>query len=136
MSAPSHYSVIFLSSSDKYLFVLPLYYGFQYGSLVKLFLVVQLEVRFRDTKLPLLVYLHGGGFLIKSAFSLTYHAHFNVVVAEAGIWHYVHPKSTGVDDPLLNSRMESNLLRLGFVVAKKVGYFHQQECCVDAFLSG
>ena len=53
-----------------------------------------------------------------------------------GIWHYVHPKSTGVDDPLLNPRMEPNLLRLGFVVAKKVGYFHQQECCVDASLSG
>ena len=49
---------------------------------------------------------------------------------------YVHPKSKGVDDPLLNSRMEPNLLRLDFVVAKKVGYFHQQECCVDASLSG
>ncbi|CDP02969.1 unnamed protein product [Coffea canephora] len=52
------------------------------------------------------------------------------------IWHYVHPKSTGVDDPLLNHWMEPNLLRLDFVVVKKVGYFHQQECCVDAFLSG
>ncbi|CDP17008.1 unnamed protein product [Coffea canephora] len=85
MSAPSHSSVMFLSSSDKYLFVLPLYSGFQYGSLVKLFLVVQFEVRFGVTKLPLLVYLHGGGFLIKSAFSPTYHAHLNVVVAEAGV---------------------------------------------------
>ncbi|CDP16411.1 unnamed protein product [Coffea canephora] len=85
MSAPSHSSVMFLSSSNKYLFVLPLYSGFQNGSLVKLFLVVQLEVRFGDTKLPLLVYLHGGGFFIKFAFSPTYHAHLNVVVAEAGV---------------------------------------------------
>nr|XP_027086674.1 tuliposide A-converting enzyme 2, chloroplastic-like [Coffea arabica] len=144
------------------------------------------DATFGDTKLPLLVYLHGGGFLIKSAFSPTHHAHLNVVVAEAvkwvaphsngegpevwlrdyasfdrvffggdsaggnlahnmasrvkayvkDIWHYVHPKSTGIDDPLLNSRMKPNLLRLGFVVAKKVGHFHQQECCVDASLSG
>ncbi|CDP16040.1 unnamed protein product [Coffea canephora] len=85
ISATSHSSVIFLSSSGKYLFVLSWYSGFQYGSLVKLFLVVQLEVRFGDTKLPLFVYLHGGGFLIKSAFSPTYHAHLNVVVAEAGV---------------------------------------------------
>ena len=41
--------------------------------------------RFGDTKLPLLVYLHGGGFLIKSVFSPTYHVHINVVVAEAGV---------------------------------------------------
>ncbi|CDP16227.1 unnamed protein product [Coffea canephora] len=61
MSAPSHSSVMFLPSSGKYVFVLSLYSGFQYGSLVKLFLVVQLEVRFADTKLPLLVYLHDGG---------------------------------------------------------------------------
>ncbi|CDP16716.1 unnamed protein product [Coffea canephora] len=79
MSAPSHSSVMFLSSSDKYLFALSLYSGFQYSSLVKLFLVVQLEVRFGDTKFPFLVYLHGGGFFIKSAFSSTYHAHLNVV---------------------------------------------------------
>ncbi|CDO99635.1 unnamed protein product [Coffea canephora] len=87
MSAPSHSSVMFLSSSDKYLFILPLYFGFQYGSLVKLFLVVQLErnLMFGDTKLSLLVYLHGGGFLIKYAFSPTYHVYLNVVVAEVGV---------------------------------------------------
>nr|ABZ89192.1 putative protein [Coffea canephora] len=248
MSAPSHSSIMFFSFSSKYLFVLSLYSEFQYGSLVKLFLVVQLEVRFGDTKLSLLVYLHGGGCLIKSAFSPTYHAFLNVVVAEAGgvtvsinyrlapehplpiayedfqiavkwvaphsngegpevwlrdyasfdrvffcgdsagdnlahnmasrvwremldnfnldviflncpyfwgkdlisieltklqakayvkgIWYYVHPKSTEVDDPLLNPLMEPNISRLDFVVAKKVGYFHQQEYCVDASLSG
>ncbi|CDP02970.1 unnamed protein product [Coffea canephora] len=89
MSAPSHSSVMILSSSDKYLFVLPLYSRFQYGSLVKLFLlntfISKLDTLFGDTKLSLLVYLHGGGFLIKSAFSLTYHTHLNVVVAEAGV---------------------------------------------------
>ncbi|XP_027082437.1 probable carboxylesterase 2 [Coffea eugenioides] len=30
-----------------------------------------------------------------------------------GIWHYVHPKSTRVDDPLLNPLIEPNLLKLG-----------------------
>ncbi|CDP01515.1 unnamed protein product [Coffea canephora] len=79
MSALSHSSVIFLSSTDKYLFVLPWYSRFQYGSLVK----------FGDTKLPLLVYLHGGEICgssqIKSAFSLTYHAYLNVLVAETGV---------------------------------------------------
>ncbi|XP_027102568.1 probable carboxylesterase 12 [Coffea arabica] len=272
MSAPSHSSIMSFSSSSKYLFVLSLYSEFQYGSLVKLFLVVQLKLNafipkldtllaqfnvdiivspqswFGDTKLSLLVYLHGGGCLIKSAYSSIYHAHLNVVVAEAGgvtvsinyrlapehhlpiayedsqiivkwaaphsngegpevwlrdyagfdrvffggdsagdnlvhnmasrvwrkmlddfnldviflncpyfwgkdlisieltklranayvkgIWYYVNPKSTGVDDPLLNSLMEPNISRLDFVVAKKVGYFHQQEYCVDASLSG
>ncbi|CDP06326.1 unnamed protein product [Coffea canephora] len=88
MPALSHSSVMFLSSSDKYLFILPLYSGFQYDSLVKLFLVVQFEMRFGDTKLPLLVYLHGEGFLIKSAFSLIDHAHLNVVVAETDWYTY------------------------------------------------
>ncbi|XP_027177579.1 probable carboxylesterase 13 [Coffea eugenioides] len=245
MSAPSHSSVMFLSSSGKYLFVLSLYSEFQYGSLVKLFLMVQLEVwRYKTSSFGLLTWWRC---LIKSAFSPTYHAHLNVVGAEAGgvavsinyrlaaehhlpiayedsqiavkwvaphsngegsevwlrdyagfdrvffggdaggnlahnmasrvwreilddfnldviflnypyfcgkdlisseltklqakayvkgIWHYVHPKSKGVDDPLLNLLMEPNLSRLGFVVAKKVGCFHQQECCVDASLSG
>lgn len=41
--------------------------------------------RSRDTKLPLLVYLHGGGFLIESTFSPTYQVHLNAVVAKAGV---------------------------------------------------
>ncbi|CAI9104361.1 OLC1v1003017C1 [Oldenlandia corymbosa var. corymbosa] len=36
-------------------------------------------------KLPLLVYYHGGGFFIESAFSATYHTHLNAVVAEANV---------------------------------------------------
>lgn len=38
-----------------------------------------------------------------------------------GIWHYVHPKSTGIDDPLLNPLMEPNLSRLG---CKRVPIYH------------
>lgn len=34
-------------------------------------------------KLPLLVYIHGGGFCIESAFSPTYHRHINSLVAKA-----------------------------------------------------
>nr|GMC85429.1 probable carboxylesterase 12 [Ipomoea batatas] len=34
-------------------------------------------------KLPLLVYFHGGGFVIESAFSPTYQKHLNLVAAEA-----------------------------------------------------
>ncbi|CDP02105.1 unnamed protein product [Coffea canephora] len=204
------------------------------------------RLEFGDTKLSLLVYLHGGGFLIKSNFSSTYHTHFNAVDAEVdvvtisinyrfalkhllpttyedsyiavkwvashsngkgpevlfrdytnfdriffvgnnacgnlahsmasrvwleildsfdldaiflncsyflgrelkklqvkayveGIWHYIHLKSTGVDDPLLNpsDRTKPLLQRKDcFVVTKNIGYFHQQECCVDASISG
>ncbi|KAB2042816.1 hypothetical protein ES319_D02G243600v1 [Gossypium barbadense] len=36
-------------------------------------------------KLPLLVYFHGGGFCIESAFSPTYHNYLNALVAEAKI---------------------------------------------------
>lgn len=36
-------------------------------------------------KLPLLVYIHGGGFCIESAFSPTYHCHLNSLVAEANV---------------------------------------------------
>lgn len=36
-------------------------------------------------KLPLLVYIHGGGFCIESAFSPTYHRHLNSLVAEANV---------------------------------------------------
>ncbi|CDO98539.1 unnamed protein product [Coffea canephora] len=53
-----------------------------------------------------------------------------------GIRHYVHSKSTGIDNPMLNPLIEPNLSRECFVVAEKVGNFHQQECCVDACLSG
>ncbi|CDP18364.1 unnamed protein product [Coffea canephora] len=58
------------------LFVLPLYYRFQYGSLVNLFLLINASI----------------------------------------------PKL--------------DILRECFVVSEKVGYFHQQECSVDASLSG
>ncbi|CAK9153805.1 unnamed protein product [Ilex paraguariensis] len=36
-------------------------------------------------KLPLLVYFHGGGFLVESAFSPTYHNHLNALAAEANV---------------------------------------------------
>ncbi|CAN1773296.1 60S ribosomal protein L18a [Linum perenne] len=36
-------------------------------------------------KLPLLVYYHGGGFVIETAFSPTYHNHLNILVAEANV---------------------------------------------------
>ncbi|CDP06335.1 unnamed protein product [Coffea canephora] len=39
----------------------------------------------QDIKLPLLLYFHGGGFLVESAFSLAYHTHLIAVVAEAGV---------------------------------------------------
>ncbi|KAK1401127.1 Arylacetamide deacetylase [Heracleum sosnowskyi] len=38
-----------------------------------------------DEKLPLLVYFHGGGFVIATAFSPLYHTHLNNLVAEANI---------------------------------------------------
>lgn len=36
-------------------------------------------------KLPILVYFHGGGFMIESAFSPNYHKHLNCLVAEAKV---------------------------------------------------
>ncbi|CAN0841257.1 Probable carboxylesterase 13 [Linum grandiflorum] len=36
-------------------------------------------------KLPLLVYYHGGGFVIETAFSPMYHNHLNILVAEANV---------------------------------------------------
>ncbi|XWS62884.1 hypothetical protein CRYUN_Cryun06bG0048900 [Craigia yunnanensis] len=36
-------------------------------------------------KLPLLVYFHGGGFCIETAFSPTYHSYLNSLVAEANV---------------------------------------------------
>ncbi|XP_047978681.1 probable carboxylesterase 2 [Salvia hispanica] len=36
-------------------------------------------------KLPLLVYYHGGGFIVESAFSPLYHKHVNHVVAQANV---------------------------------------------------
>ncbi|KAL8541363.1 hypothetical protein ACS0TY_002567 [Phlomoides rotata] len=39
----------------------------------------------RSKKLPLVVYFHGGGFIIESAFSPTYHKHLNYLVAEANV---------------------------------------------------
>ncbi|KAH6825945.1 hypothetical protein C2S53_001382 [Perilla frutescens var. hirtella] len=39
----------------------------------------------RSKKLPLLVYFHGGGFIIESAFSPLYQKHLNHVVAEANV---------------------------------------------------
>ncbi|KAJ4844766.1 hypothetical protein Tsubulata_003468 [Turnera subulata] len=36
-------------------------------------------------KLPLLIYIHGGGFCIESAFSPTYHNHLNFLVPEANV---------------------------------------------------
>lgn len=39
----------------------------------------------RSKKLPLLLYFHGGGFIIESAFSPTYHKHLNYLVAEADV---------------------------------------------------
>ncbi|KAA8545886.1 hypothetical protein F0562_020663 [Nyssa sinensis] len=38
-----------------------------------------------DQKLPLLVYYHGGGFCIETAFSPTYHTYLNSLVAEAKV---------------------------------------------------
>ncbi|KAK1401128.1 Arylacetamide deacetylase [Heracleum sosnowskyi] len=38
-----------------------------------------------DHKLPLLVYFHGGGFVIETAFSPLYHTYLNNLVAEANI---------------------------------------------------
>ncbi|PIN24682.1 Arylacetamide deacetylase [Handroanthus impetiginosus] len=39
----------------------------------------------RSKKLPLLVYFHGGGFLVDSAFSSQYQKHLNCLVAEANV---------------------------------------------------
>ncbi|KAL8060548.1 hypothetical protein ABFX02_02G032000 [Erythranthe guttata] len=36
-------------------------------------------------KLPLLVYFHGGGFVVESAFSPLYHNHLNLLAAEANV---------------------------------------------------
>ncbi|KAI3525404.1 hypothetical protein L1887_04173 [Cichorium endivia] len=36
-------------------------------------------------KLPLLIYIHGGGFAIESAFSTLYHTHLNSLTAAAGV---------------------------------------------------
>lgn len=38
-----------------------------------------------DQKLPLLVYFHGGAFVVETAFSPAYHTHLNNLVAEANI---------------------------------------------------
>ncbi|CAL9189005.1 unnamed protein product [Musa hybrid cultivar] len=38
-----------------------------------------------DRKLPVLVYYHGGGFVIETAFSPTYHNYLNSLVAAAGV---------------------------------------------------
>ncbi|XP_011000170.1 PREDICTED: probable carboxylesterase 12 [Populus euphratica] len=38
-----------------------------------------------NKKLPLLVYVHGGGFYVESAFSPTYHNYVNLLVAEAKV---------------------------------------------------
>uniref|UniRef100_A0A6M2EFF7 Alpha/beta hydrolase fold-3 domain-containing protein n=1 Tax=Populus davidiana TaxID=266767 RepID=A0A6M2EFF7_9ROSI len=38
-----------------------------------------------NQKLPLLVYFHGGGFVIETAFSSTYHNYLNTLVAEANV---------------------------------------------------
>ncbi|CAL8176493.1 unnamed protein product [Prunus armeniaca] len=38
-----------------------------------------------QTKLPLLVYFHGGGFCIESSFSPTYHNYLNTLVSEANV---------------------------------------------------
>lgn len=37
------------------------------------------------TRLPLLIYIHGGGFCIESAFSPTYHHYLNSLVAQANV---------------------------------------------------
>ncbi|KAK4401633.1 putative carboxylesterase 7 [Sesamum angolense] len=36
-------------------------------------------------KVPLLLYFHGGGFIVESAFSAVYHKHLNFLVAEANV---------------------------------------------------
>ncbi|KAF9622497.1 hypothetical protein IFM89_031901 [Coptis chinensis] len=38
-----------------------------------------------QTKLPLLIYFHGGAFVIETAFSPTYHNYLNLLVAEANV---------------------------------------------------
>lgn len=38
-----------------------------------------------DKKHPILVYFHGGGFVIESAFSAAYHRHLNLLTAEADV---------------------------------------------------
>jgi acetyl esterase/lipase len=38
-----------------------------------------------DKKLPLLIYFHGGGFCVESAFSPAYHNYLNILVAEAKV---------------------------------------------------
>ncbi|KAL1534663.1 putative carboxylesterase 2 [Salvia divinorum] len=40
---------------------------------------------YRTKKLPLLVYYHGGGFIIESAFSPLYHKHLNHLVSQANV---------------------------------------------------
>uniref|UniRef100_A0A453M228 Alpha/beta hydrolase fold-3 domain-containing protein n=1 Tax=Aegilops tauschii subsp. strangulata TaxID=200361 RepID=A0A453M228_AEGTS len=39
----------------------------------------------KDSKLPVLVYYHGGGFCLGSAFNPTFHAYFNNLAALAGV---------------------------------------------------
>ncbi|KAL1355482.1 hypothetical protein HN51_007527 [Arachis hypogaea] len=38
-----------------------------------------------NNKLPILVYFHGGGFLFESAFSQSYHSHFNCFVSQVDV---------------------------------------------------
>ncbi|CAN1278493.1 Probable carboxylesterase 7 [Linum perenne] len=54
----------------------------QTGVKARLYLPKQVEP---GQKLPLLVYYHGGGFVIETAFSPTYHNHLNILVAEANV---------------------------------------------------
>ncbi|KAK9096893.1 hypothetical protein Sjap_022390 [Stephania japonica] len=57
----------------------------QSGLSARLYLPKSKSKSSQPTKLPLLVYYHGGGFVIESAFSPTYHAFLNALVAQANV---------------------------------------------------
>ncbi|KAM1457364.1 hypothetical protein ACFX13_035412 [Malus domestica] len=51
----------------------------------RLYLPTKSTTNSPDKKLPLLVYIHGGGFVVETAFSPIYHTHLNVLVAQANV---------------------------------------------------
>ncbi|XP_048135635.1 probable carboxylesterase 12 [Rhodamnia argentea] len=55
------------------------------GSIVSARLYIPKAVVGSPQKLPVLVYFHGGGFIIETAWSPTYHNYLNALVAEANI---------------------------------------------------
>ncbi|KAJ4838890.1 hypothetical protein Tsubulata_030538 [Turnera subulata] len=53
-----------------------------------------------DQKLPLLLYIHGGGFCVETAFSSTYHNYLNTLVAQANVLAVSVDYRTAPEHPL------------------------------------